>query len=63
MARCVLGESHELALKMRWAYAEALCNDPSATLDDLREAVATLDDIAPHRKRPSRASIGSFEQR
>ena len=29
---------------MRWAYAAALCNDPGATLDDLREAVTTLED-------------------
>ena len=31
---------------MRWVYAEALCRDPSATLDDLREAVTTLEDTA-----------------
>ena len=27
-------------------YALALCNDPDATLDDVREAVATLEDAA-----------------
>ena len=26
-------------------YALALCNDPDATLDDVREAVTTLEDI------------------
>ena len=29
---------------MRWNYAEALYNDDGATLDDLREAVTTLED-------------------
>ena len=44
VGRRVLGESHELTLRMRWNYASALNNDPSATLDDLREAVSTLED-------------------
>jgi len=44
VARRVLGESHELTLKMRGNYAQVLCRDPSATLDDLREAVTTLED-------------------
>ena len=26
-------------------YAQTLCTDPSATLDDLREAVTTLEDV------------------
>ena len=29
---------------MRWIYAEALYRDDGATLDDLREAVTTLED-------------------
>ena len=29
---------------MRWNYAHSLCMDPAATLDDLREAVTTLED-------------------
>ena len=29
---------------MRWVYAKALYSDGSATLDDLREAVTTLED-------------------
>ena len=32
------------ALRMRCNYAEALCNDTGATLDDIREAVTTLED-------------------
>ena len=31
-------------LKMRRCYARALYEDPAATLDDLREAVTTLED-------------------
>ena len=40
----VLGENHDLTLKMRHHYAMALYQDDAATLDDLREAVATLED-------------------
>ena len=29
---------------MRWNYAEARYQDPGATLDNLREAVSTLED-------------------
>ena len=29
---------------MRWTYANSLYGDDAATLDDLREAVATLED-------------------
>ena len=29
---------------MRWSYAAALCDDTGATLDDLSEAVTTLED-------------------
>ena len=31
---------------MRWTYAGALRRDAGATLDDLREAVTTLEDTA-----------------
>ena len=44
VARRVLGENHELTLTMRWIYARALYYDEGATLDDLREAVTTLED-------------------
>ena len=30
---------------MRWTYAEVLYTDDGATLDDLREAVAKLEDV------------------
>ena len=55
MARRVLGESHELTLKVRYYYAEALYEDPSATLDDLREAVTTLENT----ERTARRVLGS----
>ena len=45
VAQRVLGDSNDLTLKMRWCYAEALYEDPDATLDDLREAVTTLEEI------------------
>ena len=44
VARRALGENDETTLRMRWFYAEALREDPSATLDDLREAVTTLEE-------------------
>ena len=44
VARRVLGKNNDLTLKMRWLYPIALYKDTSATLDDLREAVATLED-------------------
>ena len=44
VARRVLGESDQLALKMRFGYARALYKDKGATLGDLREAVTTLED-------------------
>jgi len=46
VARRVLGESHITTLRMRLVYAGALYQDDSATLDDLREAVTMLEDIA-----------------
>ena len=46
VARRVLGESNDLTIKMRQNYAAALCNDEGATLDDLREAVTSLEETA-----------------
>ena len=51
VARRALGESHDLALKMRWFYAEALYRADGATLDDVREAVTTLEDAARSARR------------
>ena len=45
MARRILGDSNDLTLCMRRTYAQALYHDPGATLDDLREAVTTLEEI------------------
>jgi len=44
VARRVLGESHGVTLRVMWNYARAVCQDPGATLDDLREGVTTLED-------------------
>jgi hypothetical protein len=44
VTRRVLGENHHVTLRMRWAYAIALYKDEGATPDDLREAVATLEE-------------------
>jgi len=44
VARRVLGESNVLTLKTRSIYAEALYRADGATLDDLRQAVTTLED-------------------
>jgi hypothetical protein len=44
VARRVLGESHVDTLRMRKVYAQTLCEDPAATLDDLRNAVTTLEE-------------------
>ena len=55
VARRVLGNCHEITLQMRQNYAAVLYNDPGATLDDLREAVTTLEDLA----RIARRVLGS----
>ena len=44
VARRILGDGDSLTLKMRWVYAQSLYRDDDATLDDLREAVSTLED-------------------
>ena len=44
VARRVLGETSDITLKMRKIYAQSLCQDDSATLDELREAVTTLEE-------------------
>ena len=45
VARRVLGECHDLTLRMRMNYAIALHKAHGATLDDLHEAVTTLEEI------------------
>ena len=51
VARRALGKSHALALKMRSTYAMALYYNKDATLDDLREAVTTLEETERTAKR------------
>ena len=45
VARRILGENHDLTLKTRCIYAEALYKDDAATLDELREAVTSLEEL------------------
>ena len=65
LARRVLGESNELTIKMRWNYASALYKDDCATLDDLREAVTTHEDLVQTARRvlgsahPAAGAIGN----
>ena len=44
VARRVLGKDDTTTIRMMWVYALALLKDTGATLDDLREAVTTLED-------------------
>ena len=44
VAQRILGGNHQLTHQMSAIYAEALYKDDVATLDDLREAVMTLED-------------------
>ena len=55
VVRRILGESHQQTLKMRKIYAKALYNDDGSTLDDLREAVTTFEDL----ERTTRRMLGS----
>ena len=55
VARRVLGESDSTTLRMRWNYAVALYRDPDASLDDIREAVETIEDT----ERTARRVLGS----
>ena len=55
VARRVLGDKDRLTLRMRMNYATALYEDPAATLEDLREAVTTLEETS----RTARRILGS----
>ena len=44
VSRRVLGENNDVTLRMQWIYAQPLYKDDGATLDDLREAVKTLEE-------------------
>ena len=43
--RCVRCHTRYCNKICRWNYARALYEDPAATLDDLREAVTTLEEL------------------
>ena len=51
VARRVLGDNVETTLKLRWIHAAALYEDPNAALDDLREAVTTLEETTQIARR------------
>ena len=68
VARRVLGEGNAITLDMRSNYAEALCRDDGATLNDLREAVTTLEETERTMRRvfggahPTTVDIGECLQ-
>ena len=45
------GDRKETKIRMRMSYARALYENTRATLDDLREAVTTLEEIEPTARR------------
>ena len=51
VVRRILGESHDLTLRMRWSYATALTRDANATLDDFLEALKTLTELVGTTRR------------
>ena len=44
VARRFLGDSHQDTLRIRWTYAAVIALDATRGIDDLREAVTTLED-------------------
>ena len=44
LARRILGENHDITLAMRSSYASALFEDADATLNDIHQAVTTLEE-------------------
>ena len=51
VARRVRGDNDHHVIRMRSAYAAALYQSDGATLNDIREAVATLEEIGPTARR------------
>ena len=47
----IIGSNDEITLRIRTLYAAALYEDDRATLDDLRESVATLEELARTARR------------
>ena len=62
VARRVLGESHRITLISRLCYEEARYLDPSATLNDNREAVMALEELARDARRVLGAAHPHVEQ-
>ena len=68
VARRVLGENDDMTLRIQWNYAEALWQDDGATLDNVREAVNTLEDTEQTARRvlggahPTTITIGQTLQ-
>jgi len=69
VARRVLGDDDRITFMMRWNYADALYEDNCATLDDLREAVTTLEETERTARRvfggahPNAVGIGRALER
>jgi hypothetical protein len=64
-ARRVLGESHVIMLWIRRNYAITLCRVDGATLDDVREAVNTLEETERTARRVlggAHPDVAAFEQ-
>ena len=51
VARRIFGASHDTTLRLMGWYAQTLYNDSGATLDELREAVTTLEETEPTARR------------
>ena len=51
VARRVLGENHSLTLTSRSLIAQTIFHNPGATLDDIREAINTLEEMEPISRR------------
>jgi len=65
VARRALGASHITTLRVRWIYAQTLYKDVAVTLDDLREAVSTLEEIEPTAQRvlgPANPTAAGIEE-
>ena len=54
-ARRFLGKNHQITLMLRKIYGDSLCRADGATLDDVREAVETLEDT----ERTARRVLGA----
>ena len=62
VARRVRGDNYDTTLRMRFIYGMTLYTDPAATLNDLREAVTTLEETArTARQVLGGAHSGTFE--